>query len=343
MRRGAELLDRALEMSVVGSFSRIGYVARRRTQGFEPLSRRRLDGRSVAITGATSGLGDWAARRLGALGAHVLLLVRDTARGEAIAVQIRGRYGVTVDVVEADLSDLASVRRAAAAVAALAPRLHALIHNAGALLPSCTQTADGIETTVATHLIGPYLLTRMLLPQLEAAPGSRVIVVTSGGMYTQPLDVDHLQMTASTYRGSVAYARAKRAQVSLVAHCAPALERRGVSLVAMHPGWAYTPGMAAALPTFHRLTAPILRTVAEGADTMVLLVAADPETLHGAPLWLDRRPRPLHRLRRTAASDTLTERRRLVEMCDRLSGPAALAGADPGMAGAAVAAREDPA
>ena len=111
MRRGAQLLDRALETSVVGSFSRIGYLARRRTQAFEPLSARRLDGQTVAITGATSGLGTWAARRLGALGAHVLLLVRDTVRGEAIAVQIRGRYGATVDVVEADLSDLEDIGR----------------------------------------------------------------------------------------------------------------------------------------------------------------------------------------------------------------------------------------
>jgi len=117
----------------------------------------------------------------------------------------------------------------------------------------------------------------------------------------------------------VAYARAKRAQVSLVAHCAPLLERRGVSLVAMHPGWARTPGMVTALPAFHRLTGPILRTVAEGADTMVWLAAADPAVLHRGSLWLDRRPRRLHRLRRTAASDTATERRRLVEMCDLLS------------------------
>jgi NAD(P)-dependent dehydrogenase (short-subunit alcohol dehydrogenase family) len=325
MRRGAELLDRALETSVVGSLSRIGYLVRRRTQGFEPLSARRLDGRTVAITGATSGLGNWAARRLGALGAHVLLLVRDTARGEAIAGEIRWRHGARVDVVEADLSDLASVRRAAAAVAELAPRLHALIHNAGSLLPAFRRTADGVETTVATHLVGPYLLTRLLLPQLEAAPGSRVIVVTSGGMYTQPLDVDHLQMTPGTYRGSVAYARAKRAQVSLVSHLAPRLERRNVSLVAMHPGWARTPGMVTALPTFHRLTGPILRSVAEGADTMVWLVVMDAAVLNQGSLWLDRRPRPLHRLRRTAASDTAAERRRLVELCDRLSGEPPLA------------------
>jgi NAD(P)-dependent dehydrogenase (short-subunit alcohol dehydrogenase family) len=329
MRSGAELLDRALEASVVGSFSRIGYRARRRTQGFEPLARHRLDGRTVAISGATSGLGDWSARRLAALGAHVVLLVRDTGRGEALAGEIRRRHGARVDVVEADVSDQASVRRAAAAVAELAPRLHALIHNAGSLLPAFSRSADGVETTVATHVIGPYLLTRLLLPQLEAAPSARVIVVTSGGMYIQPLDVEHLQMTPGTYRGAVAYARAKRAQVSLVSHLAPRLERRGVSLVAVHPGWARTPGMVTALPTFHRLTGPILRSVAEGADTMVWLAAADPALLHRGSLWLDRHPRPLHRLRRTAASDTAAQRRRLVELCDRLSGEPPLDGGCP--------------
>jgi len=97
----------------------------------------------------------------------------------------------------------------------------------------------------------------------------------------------------------------------------------------MHPGWAYTPGMAASLPTFHRLTAPILRTVAEGADTMVWLVTADPETLSQGALWLDRRPRPLHRLHRTAASDTEAERLRLMELCDRLSGEPPLVGTGP--------------
>jgi NAD(P)-dependent dehydrogenase (short-subunit alcohol dehydrogenase family) len=136
-------------------------------------------------------------------------------------------------------------------------------------------------------------------------------------------------MTPSTYRGSVAYALAKRAQVTLVAHCAPLLEGRGVSLVAMHPGWARTPGLAASLPRFDRLAGPLLRSVAEGADTIVWLVAADPAALHRAPLWLDRHPRTLHRLRRTASSDTVAERRRLAELCERLSGEAAPACASP--------------
>lgn len=329
MRRSAELLDRVLEAGIVGSFSGVGYRVRRRSQRFEPLSRRRLDGRTVALTGATSGLGEWSAGRLGSLGARLLLLVRNVERGELVAERIRRGHDAEVEVVEADMADLASVRRAAATVARLAPRLDVLIHCAGALSSTLTMTGDGIETTLATHVVGPFLLTGLLLPQLEAAGGARVIVVTSGGMYTQALDVDHLQMTPKTYKGAVAYARAKRAQVSLVAQCGPLLLARDVRLVAMHPGWADTPGVAASLPAFHRFARPLLRTPAAGADTIVWLAAAAPETLDAGPLWLDRRPRPLHRLRRTAASDTEPERLRLLALCQRLSGETAPEGARP--------------
>ena len=119
-------------------------------------------------------------------------------------------------------------------------------------------------------------------------------------------------MSAGDYNGTTAYARAKRAQVTLVELWARRLAADRITVHAMHPGWADTPGVARSLPTFRRVVGPLLRTPEEGADTLVWLAVDD-----GAPLaesgrfWLDRRPRPLHRLRSTRRSDTPAERERL--------------------------------
>jgi dehydrogenase/reductase SDR family protein 12 len=131
-------------------------------------------------------------------------------------------------------------------------------------------------------------------------------------MYSEPLVVDDLEMPAASYDGTTAYARAKRAQVTLAELWAERLAAQGIVVHSMHPGWADTPGVARSLPKFRRLVGPLLRTPAEGADTLVWLAAAD-----GAPLtstgrfWLDRRPRALHRLGSTRRSDSPAERARL--------------------------------
>jgi dehydrogenase/reductase SDR family member 12 len=127
-----------------------------------------------------------------------------------------------------------------------------------------------------------------------------VITVSSGGMYTQRLDPAILQLPASRYRGVTAYAKAKRAQVALSREWAHRFAGTGVAFHAMHPGWVDTPGMAAALPGFRRLTRPILRTPEEGADTIVWLAAMPPERLGSGHFWHDRRPRPEHLVPHTA-------------------------------------------
>jgi dehydrogenase/reductase SDR family protein 12 len=313
------LVDGGLELSVVGSFTRVGPAVRRRLWTWEPLEAHRLDGRVAVVTGATSGLGRAAAERLAGLGATVVMLVRDTARGEGVAAGVRQATGSAVEVVRADLGDLDSVREAAAEVRRH-PCIDILVHNAGALNADRRLSAQGIEETVATHVVGPLLLTELCLPQLVAAAPSRVIVVTSGGMYLQPLAVDRLQMAPGEYNGVTAYGRAKRAQVSLVAQCAPQLARRGVQLMVMHPGWADTPGLHRSLPRFHRVIGPLLRSADEGADTIVWLASAPQREIGPGPLWLDRSSRALHRLPGTARSDTVERRGLLLEECRGLAG-----------------------
>jgi NAD(P)-dependent dehydrogenase (short-subunit alcohol dehydrogenase family) len=141
-----------------------------------------------------------------------------------------------------------------------------------------------------------------VLPLLERTAGSRVIAVTSGGQYAQRLDLDDLQNAAPPYSGTRAYARAKRAQVSLIREWSRRVGPGGVRFDSMHPGWADTPGLAESLPTFTKVMRPILRTPAEGIDTLVWLAAGGGRHAPRGSLWLDRRPRPFDRVPATRLS-----------------------------------------
>ena len=264
---GARLVDWTLEASVVGSFTRIGYHTRRRLFDWTPLQSLGLDGKVAIVTGATSGLGRAAAESIAALGGHVCIVGRDPERTERARGEISAAAGSAVEADLADLSSLAETAAFAARFAATHDRLDALVLNAGALTHAYTVTGEGNEVTLATHVLSPFLLTRALRPLLEASAPSRVIVVASGGMYTEPLDVDALDPDPAAYDGTKTYARCKRAQVVLAEEWTRHLLDTGVTVNAMHPGWADTPGLRTALPGFSRVVGPLLRTPGEGADT----------------------------------------------------------------------------
>jgi NAD(P)-dependent dehydrogenase (short-subunit alcohol dehydrogenase family) len=188
-----------------------------------------------------------------------------------------------------------------------------LIHNAGALTPERHVAADGTEATIASQVVGPFLLTTLLLDRLAATPPSRVITMSSGGMYAAALTVSQLQMTAEGYKGSEQYARAKRAQVTLNEMWADRWPDSGIRFHSMHPGWADTPGVDASLPTFAKVMGPLLRTPDQGADTLVWLAADDEPLESNGLFWLDRRPRSIHKLPTTKRTDTPERRERLWE------------------------------
>ncbi|MCB9789095.1 MAG: SDR family NAD(P)-dependent oxidoreductase [Deltaproteobacteria bacterium] len=309
----SDAVDAALEWSVVGSFTRLGIAARRRLEGWSVPEGTPLEGRVVVISGATSGIGFATARALAAAGASVEVIARDAAKAERKCAELRDTSGnPRVTFCAADTGDLVAVRRAADELMRRHERIDVLIHNAGALDDERSESPQGLEQTVASQVVGPFLLTGLLLPALRAAAPSRVLWVSSGGMYSEPLDVDALEMPAGAYDGTTAYARAKRAQVTLAASWAERLRDDGIVVHSMHPGWADTPGVARSLPRFRRVVGPLLRTPAEGADTLVWLAADDGEPLRQSGLfWHDRRPRPLHRLSKTRRSDTPEERQRL--------------------------------
>lgn len=309
----ARLLDTLLDRTIVLGYTRLGYLARAAAWSgaqSDPTAGA-LRGRVVLVTGGSAGLGLATATGLARLGATVHLVVRDVPRGEAARARVRAAVpGAEVGVQRCDLSDLADVRRAAPGLAATAPDV--LIHNAGVLPAARSVTADGHELALATHVLGPFLLTALLADALAATRG-RVLFVSSGGMYAQPLT----WAEPVPYNGTTAYARTKRMQVVLAGRWAEELRDRRVDVHAVHPGWADTPGLADSLPRFGAALRPLLRTPEQGADTTVWLAAASAAVCGTGRFWHDRRPRPEHYLRRTRES--AAERAQLWERCRELT------------------------
>jgi dehydrogenase/reductase SDR family member 12 len=311
------LLDTVLDRTVVAGYTNVGY--RIRSRGWSASDLPRMQGKVVLVTGASSGLGLAAAEGFGRLGATVWLLVRSRERGEEARVRIVERSGNDdVHVEVCDLSELESVRQFAARFREEAPRLDVLVNNAGVMTDERAVSADGIELTFATNVVGPFLLTDLLIPLLRESAPARIVNVSSGGMYTQRLRVDDLQSERGEFDGPKVYARSKRAAVILSELWAEQLAGSGVVVHSMHPGWADTPGVRSSLPRFYKLTRPLLRTPAQGADTIVWLGAADEPLRSSGRFWHDRRARPTHVLPGTR--ETRQERERLLAECVRLSG-----------------------
>lgn len=324
MPRLAGPLDTLLDRTVAPGYSRLGLAVRRRLPSW-PAALPRMDGRTVLITGPTSGIGEAAAQDLALLGARVVLLARNLDKAAATRARI-GRAvaaadgGRTADlaVVRCDVSSLASVRAAVAQLEEQDERVDVLVHNAGAMPDERTITDEGLELAFATNVLGPFLLTALLEDRLRAAAPARIVTVSSGGMYAQRLDVDDLQHERRSYGPAAVYARNKRAQVVLNELWAERLAGTGVTAHTMHPGWADTPGVQDALPGFRRLTRRVLRSSAEGADTIVWLAAADAPQRSSGGFWHDRRERPTHYGPWTREDPA--DRARLWETCERLAG-----------------------
>jgi NAD(P)-dependent dehydrogenase (short-subunit alcohol dehydrogenase family) len=310
--------DALLDKTVVLSYTRLGYALR---QGAWDATDVDVDitGQVCLVTGATSGLGLATAESLARLGATVYMLGRSEGKGRWAREGIVRRVGNdSVHLEHADLSSLASVREFGARFLEREDRLDVLINNAGVLLSEREQSADGFELSFATNVLGPFLLTGLLIPLLEAGAPSRIINVSSGGMYTQKLDVEDLQFERQPFNGVTAYAQAKRAQVILTELWAEKLAGSGITVNAMHPGWADTKGVRTSIPRFHRLAKRALRTPEQGADTIIWLAVAESVASTSGRFWLDRRERVTHLLPGTQSS--ARDRQRLWEECVRLSG-----------------------
>lgn len=195
-----------------------------------------MDGKLCVVTGATSGIGLETARQLAAMGARLVLVGRDPARGAAALDQIR-RFapGVAVDIHYADLARLDQVRELGQKLAAL-PRIDVLINNAGAFFWRRQFTAYGLERTFALNHMSYFVLTALLRERIIASAPARIVNVASDAHRGATLDFDDL-MGERRYHGYAAYQRSKLANILFTRELARRLEGTGVTANCLHPGF----------------------------------------------------------------------------------------------------------
>lgn len=245
----------------------------------------------IVVTGANSGLGKQVATYAAAKGARLYMFCRSMDRAQAAKDEIvQATSSAKVEIVQVDVGELASVRKAVEELLSKESKVDAVVCNAGVLLNDKQLTSEGNEATFSSHLLGgSYLLSQLLRPKLSEK--GRVIFVTSGGMYNFKLPAWKYLTSAEdvTYNGVNAYAFAKRGQVLLAGRLAETEPE--ITWVTAHPGWADTNAMDEAFGDNTKYLAP-LREAWEGAEGVAWLLGA--KNLENGALYLDRKPQPKH-------------------------------------------------
>ena len=235
-----------------------------------------MRGKTIVITGATSGIGEVAAMRLAEEGARILFTARDRKRADATLAKLRQAGGAEHGFHIADLSLLSGMKQAAADIARQ-PEIDVLINNAGALFNYRRETDDGLERTFALNHMSYFVITNLLLPRLK--PGARIVSTSSGAHRRAQLDFADLQSRAG-YQGFPVYAKSKLCNVLFTRELARRLEGSGVAANCLHPGFVATrfgDQSGGLISLGVRLAKPFMGlSKEEGAKTIVHL-ASSPE------------------------------------------------------------------
>jgi retinol dehydrogenase-14 len=238
-----------------------------------------MGGKTVLITGGTSGIGKAAAVALAAMEANVVVVGRNQERGEAAVDEISARSrNESVELLLADLSEQSEVRGLAQEFRERHDRIDVLINNAGLVQSKRTETPDGIETTLAINHLAPFLLTNLLLEWLEKSAPSRVITVSSEAQRWGKMDFEDMQ-TRRKYRGFPVYGMTKLANIMFTYELAERLNGTGVTANCLHPGSVGTnfgQNNRGPMALFFRTFKPFMRSAEQGADTLIWL-ASSPE------------------------------------------------------------------
>ena len=195
-----------------------------------------MAGKVCVVSGSTSGVGLAAVKRLARGGAQIVMVCRNREKAEGIRQGLVAQYGVTVEIVTADFSDLDQVRRASEALLGGFPRIDVLIHSVGVHCTTRTTTRDGLERVFCVNHLGPFLMTYRLLERLKQSAPARIIYVNSEGHRFGGLDLNDLNWEKRFYIGLRSYGASKTAQLLTMWEFADLLRGSGVTINAMHPG-----------------------------------------------------------------------------------------------------------
>ena len=195
-----------------------------------------MSGKVCVVSGSTSGVGLEAVRRLARGGARIVMVCRNQEKAEIVRKELAGQYGVPVDIVITDFSDLADVRNAAVVLLRDYPRIDVLINSAGLHSTGRIVTKAGFELVFCVNHLAPFLLTSLLLERMRASAPSRIIQVNSEGHRFGGLDLDDLDWKRRRYTGLRSYGASKIAQLLTTWEFADRLRGSGVTINAMHPG-----------------------------------------------------------------------------------------------------------
>ncbi|MGC2694838.1 MAG: SDR family oxidoreductase [Candidatus Angelobacter sp.] len=240
---------------------------------------KQIRGKTVVITGATSGIGKVAAEKLAEMGARMVLVARDKTRGEAELMRLREiAPHVNPTIHYADLSRVAEMKRVAAEIAAAEPRIDVLINNAGALFGGRQLTEDGLELTFATNHLAYFVMTHGLRARLHASVPARVVNVASDAHKGEKLDFSDLQ-SANNYRGLHVYGRSKLCNILFTRELARRWEGSGVTANSLHPGFVATRfgDQSGGMLSFAVRAAKTFAAISpeKGAATIVYLASSD--------------------------------------------------------------------
>jgi NAD(P)-dependent dehydrogenase (short-subunit alcohol dehydrogenase family) len=237
-----------------------------------------MQGKTVVITGATSGIGQVTAEKLAAMGARIVFVARDKARGEQTLARLRqAGPGAQPAVHYADLSLLAEMKRVAQEIAAAEPRIDVLMNNAGALFSSRRVTADGLEMTFALNHMSYFVMALALRERLVGSRPARVINTASDAHKGEQLDLNDLQ-SARGYRGLKVYGRSKLMNILFTGELARRWAGSGVTVNCLHPGFVATrfgDESGGMLSSGVRIAKTFAITPEKGAETMVYLASSD--------------------------------------------------------------------
>jgi NAD(P)-dependent dehydrogenase (short-subunit alcohol dehydrogenase family) len=254
-----------------------------------------MKGKTVVITGGTSGIGQVAAETLAGMGARIVLVARDKVRGEATLAQLRAKGPAAEHAIHfADLSRIAEMKRVGQDIAASEQRIDVVINNAGALFNHRTVTEDGLELTFATNHVAYFVLTQLLRDRLPAS--GRIVSTSSHAHKSARLNFDDLQATHG-YSGFRVYGRSKLCNILFTRELARQLAGTGVTANCLHPGFVATRFGDQSGPGFGSKVFQLFKKFAitpeKGAETIVYLAASDaPAAVSGAYFYKCREATP---------------------------------------------------